>query len=93
MGVAGGQADLDVVGDVDGLDALELQAGGLDLLAQGVDALAGPDLARGDVEERADDAGAARDLGDLLKGDLLGLGSVPTETKLHVLGSLSLARG
>ena len=84
MLVAKRRTYLDVIRDANALDDLEGEALVLDHLAQLVDALARPDLAGRDIEQRAHDAAAAGDLANLLQGDLFFIRSVPAEGEFHV---------
>ena len=83
--VSGGQAHLDVLVDVDGLDDLALQTGFLDVLHIGADLFLRPDLACRLIVKEAHDAGHSRDLPDLLQGHRITVLSVPAECHLHIV--------
>ena len=92
VAVARGHAELDVVMDVDALDDLELQAGGLDGGLEVGDLLDRPHFADGHVEERADDTGRAGDLPHLPEVDAVVLFPEPTESHLHGLNGRERAQ-
>ena len=81
--VAGRQAELDVLMDVDALDDLDLEAGVIDVFDIVPDHVKRPDLARGILVKHAHQAGAARDLFDLLEGYTVVAFSIPSECHFH----------
>ena len=78
-------AELDVLGHGHALHDFELKTVGGGVIADGGDALAAPDAARGDVIDRGDDAGHARDLADPVKRDRIA-GAVMAEGHFHRVG-------
>src|SRR5699024_10116761 len=81
--VAGGQADLDVVVDVDRLDHVHIEAVRLELLLDLGDLIDLPDLAGHLAVQGPDDAGDAGDLLDVGQRDLVVALAIPAETHLH----------
>ena len=81
--VAGGQADLDVVVDVDRLDDVHVEAIGVDLVCDLLDLVDFPDLAGHLVVQCPDDAGHAGDLLDVAEGDRVVALAIPAPTHFH----------
>ena len=81
--ISGGQADLDVVVDVDRFDHIHVEAVRLQLLLHLGDLIDLPDLAGHLVVQGPDDAGDAGDLLDVGQGDLVVAFAIPAETHLH----------
>ena len=81
--IAGRQADLDVVVDVDRLDHVHVEAVRLELFLDLGDLIDLPDLAGHLVVQGPDDAGDAGDLLDVGQGDLVVALAIPAETHLH----------
>ena len=81
--VAGGQTDLDVVVDIDGLDHVHIEAVSVDLVCDLLDLVDLPDLAGHLVVQRPDDAGHAGDLLDVVEGDGVVALTIPTPTHFH----------
>ena len=84
VAVAAGQADLDVVVDVDRLDDLHREAVRVRLVHERLDAVCGPDLPHRNVHDAAHDALDARDLADLVERHLVLPGTVPAKRHFHV---------
>jgi hypothetical protein len=76
--VTGWKPDLDVVMNVDALDAQDGQAGGLHLFLQGMNPFPRPQRAGGKIVQRGDDPLHSGDLPNLLQGDGIELRTVPT---------------
>ena len=81
--IAGGQADLDVVVDVDRLDNVHVEAVSVDLVCDLLDLVDLPDLAGHLVVQRPDDAGHAGDLLDVAEGDGVVALAIPAPTHFH----------
>ena len=81
--IPGGQADLDVIVDVDGFDHLGIEARGGDLIHDGLDLLRLPDLSRHLVMQRPDNGGHAGDLPDIAQLDVVVALAVPAKAHLH----------
>ena len=81
--IAGGQADLDVVVDVDRLDDVHVEAIGVDLVCDLLDLVDFPDLAGHLVVQCPDDAGHAGDLLDVAEGDRVVALAIPAPTHFH----------
>jgi hypothetical protein len=81
--VAGGQADLDVIVDVDRLDHVHVKAVGVDLIGYLLDLVDFPDLAGHLVVQRPDDAGHAGDLLDVAQADGIVALAIPAPTHFH----------
>ena len=81
--IPGGQADLDVVVDVDGLYHVTVEAVGMELIHHFSDLALFPNFAWHLVVQSPDDAGDAGNLLDVIQADLIVALAVPTETHLH----------
>ena len=81
--VAGGQADLDVIVDVDRLDHVHVEAVSVDLIGYLLDLVDLPDLAGHLVVQRPDDAGHAGDLLDVAQADGIVALAIPAPTHFH----------
>ena len=81
--VAGGQADLDVIVDIDRLDHVHVEAVGVDLIGDLLDLVDLPDLTGHLVVQCPDDAGHAGNLLDVVEGDGIVAFTVPTPTHFH----------
>ena len=81
--VAGRLAELDIFVNVDALDAGDVKAGGLNFFLERVDTLLTPHFTGLCVIKRCDDACHAGDLPDLLQGDSVEFGTVPSECHFH----------
>jgi len=81
--IAGGQADLDVVVDVDRLDNVHVEAVSVDLVCDLLNLVDLPDLAGHLVVQRPDDAGHAGDLLDVAEGDGVVALAIPAPTHFH----------
>ena len=81
--IAGGQADLDVVVDVDRLDNVHVEAVSVDLVCDLLDLVDLPDLAGHLVVQCPDDAGHAGDLLDVAQGDGVVALAIPAPTHFH----------
>ena len=81
--IAGGQADLDVVVDVDRLDNVHVEAVSVDLVCDLLDLVDLPDLAGHLAVQRPDDAGHAGDLLDVAEGDGVVALAIPAPTHFH----------
>ena len=81
--ISGGQADLDVIVDVDRLYNIDVEAVLVALRLNFGDLGFFPDLTGHFVVQRPDDAGDTGDLLDVGKLDLVVAFTVPTETHLH----------
>ena len=81
--VAGGQADLDVIVDIDRLDHVHVEAVSVDLIGYLLDLVDLPDLAGHLVVQRPDDAGHAGDLLDVAQADGIVALAIPAPTHFH----------
>ena len=81
--VAGGQADLDVVVDVDGLDDGGAEAGRVDLVDDLLDLVLLPDLAGHLAVQRPDDLLDTGNLLDVAQGDGVIALTIPAPTHFH----------
>ena len=81
--VAGGQADLDVIVDVDRLDHVHVEAVSVDLIGYLLNLVDLPDLAGHLVVQRPDDAGHAGDLLDVAQADRIVALAIPAPTHFH----------
>ena len=81
--VAGGQTDLDVIVDIDGLDHIHIEAVSVDLIGDLLDLVNFPDLAGHLVVQCPDDAGHTRDLLDVAQADGVITLAIPAPTHFH----------
>ena len=85
IGVAARCSGLDGIGDVDALDAADVQTRSFNFLLEGVDFFLCPELSRLFVIESGDDAGDARDLTDLFQGNGVKFTAIPAKCHFHSL--------
>ena len=89
--IPGGKADLDVIVDIDALNAQNFQAGILHLLFQGKNFFFFPVFARHGAIERGDHTAHARHLANLFEGDGIIPLSKPSQAHFHKADSFLTA--